>query len=94
MPARYYSSRLISEDTYNYLMRKQKGVCVICRKPETILHRKDNVEHRFVRRLATDHCHKTGKVRGLLCGACNRGIGLFRDNPKLLRIAAKYLEQA
>jgi hypothetical protein len=38
-----------------------------------------------------DHEHSTGKVRGVLCGRCNKGIGLFDDSPKLLRAAARYL---
>lgn len=39
-----------------------------------------------------DHDHKTGKPRGLLCHNCNRGLGLFQDNPTLLKEAAKYVE--
>lgn len=40
-----------------------------------------------------DHCHDTGKVRGLLCINCNWLLGKSRDNPKLLRAAADYLER-
>jgi hypothetical protein len=39
-----------------------------------------------------DHCHVTGKLRGFLCNSCSRGLGYFRDSPKLLRLAAIYLE--
>jgi len=40
-----------------------------------------------------DHCHATGKVRGLLCGPCNQALGLTKDNPETLRRLAAYLEQ-
>lgn len=43
---------------------------------------------------AIDHNHKTKRVRGALCGKCNTGLGMFHDNPHLLRFAAKYLEAA
>lgn len=39
-----------------------------------------------------DHCHKTGKIRGILCGRCNVTIGYFKDDPDRLLLAAEYLE--
>jgi hypothetical protein len=39
-----------------------------------------------------DHCHATGRLRGWLCSRCNKGLGLFRDNPAVVRLAADYLE--
>ncbi len=38
-----------------------------------------------------DHCHRTGKIRGILCRACNTGLGHFKDNPWILDSAARYL---
>ncbi|MGK2948022.1 MAG: endonuclease domain-containing protein, partial [Acidimicrobiales bacterium] len=43
------------------------------------------------RPLVVDHDHRTGAVRGLLCGPCNRAIGLLRDSPVVCRLAAEYL---
>ena len=40
-----------------------------------------------------DHCHTTGKVRGLLCGRCNRALGLFRENPTIVQAAVDYLKK-
>lgn len=55
----------------------QGGRCLICREP--------------AEKLAIDHCHTTGKVRGLLCTPCNKGLGHFRDQPARLIAAALYL---
>ncbi len=43
-------------------------------------------------RCCVDHCHKTGKIRGLLCASCNGGLGLFKDNPQALANAILYLK--
>lgn len=76
----------ITLDDYNELLDYQGGVCAICQQPETRL------KHGKVISLCVEHNHKTGVVRGLTCQACNTGIGAFRDNPKLMRISADYVE--
>ena len=70
----------LSELDYHRLLVDQGGTCKICGGLCT-----------SGKRLAVDHCHKSGEVRGLLCRNCNLGLGHYRDNPKLLLLAAKYL---
>lgn len=45
------------------------------------------------KRFNVDHCHRTGKVRGVLCCHCNLGLGRFKDDPALMRAAADYIEK-
>lgn len=68
----------ITIEDYNAMHDKQNGLCAICKQPETRLNKSGTLH-----RLAVDHCHKTGKVRGLLCFKCNAAIGFFekRDIP-------------
>lgn len=71
---------------FNDLWASQDGKCGICEVDLMPRGRQSNS-------VAVDHNHKTGAVRGLLCQACNRAIGLFKDNPKILQSAAKYLDK-
>lgn len=71
----------ITSDEYNELFESQQGRCAICGGHQT----------EFKKRLHVDHDHDTGQVRGLLCGTCNTGLGMFRDNIDLLDKAIKYL---
>lgn len=77
----------LTPEQYAELYEAQAGVCAICREPETMTYRGKP------KTLSIDHDHETGKVRGLLCAACNFAIGKFRDDPALLRAAAEYLER-
>lgn len=63
------------------------GLCDICGR------RAEEANAR-VKRLSIDHDHNSGAFRGLLCGSCNTGLGSFRDDPKLLAAATKYLARA
>lgn len=65
------------------LMERQQGLCAIC---EVVLE-----EGRGKDKLAVDHDHVTGVIRGLLCQQCNSGLGYFRDNPLILQAAIAYL---
>jgi hypothetical protein len=68
----------------------QGGVCALCDRPPKTGLRKDGGR---MPSLHWDHDHKTGRRRKLLCSTCNTGLGMFRDDPVLLRAAAVYLEE-
>ncbi len=80
----------LSKEDYNEMLDNQGGTCAICKREEWS---RASVTNK-VKALAVDHCHDTGNVRGLLCRACNLGIGYFEDNIESLDEAIKYLEQA
>lgn len=91
----YYSKRYylrynygITSEEYDAMLEAQGGVCAICKRPETGKHQSGNTKS-----LAVDHCHTTGKIRGLLCGDCNRAIGLFEDDVSRLGAAIAYLSR-
>ena len=64
---------------YRALEKRQGHACAICRKA--------------TRDLCIDHCHVTGRVRGLLCRSCNSALGFCADDPRLLRAALAYLQK-
>ena len=83
-PDKFLDSKLrsrygITVKDYSNMYEKQNGKCAIC----------DNSHDK----LDVDHCHETGVVRGLLCGVCNRALGMFGDNIKGLMKAIKYLRK-
>lgn len=72
----------ITIEQWRDMMARQEGRCSICGDP-------------FADRRDThiDHDHASGKVRALLCGLCNVGLGAFSDSPERLRLAAAYVER-
>jgi hypothetical protein len=73
----FYKKHGITKKRLAELRAAQGDACAICGDPRP--------EH-------LDHDHRTGKTRQLLCQRCNQGLGLLRDNPRILRAAAEYVE--
>lgn len=71
----------ITLNDYDRMLDEQNHRCRICGRPQGA----------GGKELVVDHCHTTGRVRGLLCGHCNSGIGMFEDNPLRLAAAIAYL---
>jgi len=69
-------------DEYANLFVKQNNKCAICKQEFS------NKKHIHI-----DHCHKTNKVRALLCHGCNTAIGLFKESSDILKSAQKYLQK-
>ena len=71
----------ISLEDYDRMFEKQNGNCKTCGLPE------------INQRLAVDHCHETGKVRGLLCSRCNLVLGRVEENTETLWNMIEYLKE-
>jgi hypothetical protein len=77
----------ITISDYDKLLKEQNSCCAIC-----FIHI-DSVNKKHKKNFCVDHCHDTGKIRGLLCDSCNRGIGLLKDNPIIINNAYNYLKR-
>lgn len=64
----------------NKILLSQNNSCAICKTSFNEI------------KTCVDHCHKKEKIRGILCNKCNLGLGLFKDDPLLLKLAASYIE--
>ena len=73
----------ITIEQYEEILDRQSGCCAICGKTKA--------DDSLKADLAVDHCHKTGKVRGLLCRHCNVALGKFGDDAEMLKKAINYL---
>jgi hypothetical protein len=71
----------LTQEEHQDILVKQNNLCAICQK---------HIEGKV---LCVDHDHTTGKVRGLLCGNCNVGLGNFKDNTEVLQAAIAYLQK-
>ena len=69
----------LDTSSFARLLATQSNQCAICRSPEPG---------------CVDHCHVTGRVRGILCRSCNIALGQFRDDPRIVLAAAAYVEDA
>lgn len=78
----------ITIEDYENLLKKQNGVCAICKKEDLTI----EANSLRLKGLCIDHCHKTGKIRGLLCNRCNPMIGYSQDSIDNLLSAVEYLK--
>lgn len=81
----------ITIDDYNFLREQQGFCCAICNRHEEQV--EQGMAVKTSHSLCIDHCHTTGKIRGLLCTNCNTLIGKSKDNIAVLESAIKYLKE-
>jgi hypothetical protein len=80
----YYPKKFgITYEQYKLMLQKQHRKCSICNKAYS----------KGKTNFAVDHNHTTGQIRGLLCSNCNSGLGLFRESPKILLKAIRYIKK-
>jgi len=87
-PLRFRAAHLRSKygltpEEYKQMVKKQGDRCAICKKPSKSQGK----------RLAIDHCHRTNRVRALLCHRCNLALGHLQDSPIILKAALAYLRK-
>ena len=78
----------LTVEQYGRMLKTQNSCCAICNKPETASNQYG------LMRLAIDHGHTTGKIRGLLCQRCNQALGLMNEDAWVLEKAIEYLSRA
>lgn len=71
----------MTQEDFDRMLESQDGGCAVC----------GVTENQVTDVMFVDHCHDTGKVRGLLCSLCNSGIGKLQDNPEIILKAYRYL---
>lgn len=92
-PNKYTNKRLIAQygitlEQYNSMLVDQNNSCAVCNRSETALDKNGKLKA-----LSVDHCHDTGKIRGLLCDSCNRAEGFLQSNVDIIRKLADYVEK-
>ena len=79
----------LTVEQFTAMHSDQQGSCLVCEQ---------SIDNVFTgvegKKSAVDHCHSTGKIRGLLCKTCNSGLGSLKDSPELLRKGADYIEDS
>ena len=78
----------LTPEVYDQMLKDQNGKCPICQKQL----REGWTKNHHKNRACIDHCHKTNKVRGILCTMCNKGLGLLGDDLEGIIRAKRYLE--
>lgn len=88
LKARLKKSYNLSLEDYELMMVEQENKCYICKNEESV-----GRKYKGKQMLSVDHCHKTGKVRKLLCQMCNRVLGLVKEDKQALENMIQYLKE-